>query len=96
MIELLKIASRPTKDVSNCDSTLPQVHACNILRALYRETKVGEIVFPFVSDGVVVAINGFHSDSWAVRNSSMLLFSALVTRIFGVKQGRDEHSRKNW
>lgn len=43
-----------------------QVHACNILRALYRETKLGEGVFPFVSDGVVVAINGFHSDSWAV------------------------------
>ncbi|KAJ7373357.1 hypothetical protein OS493_012949 [Desmophyllum pertusum] len=95
MIELLRIASKPTGDFKICDSTLPQVHACNILRALYRETKLGEGVFPFVSDGVVVAINGFHSDSWAVRNSSTLLFSALVTRIFGVKRGRDEHSRKN-
>lgn len=45
---------------------LVQVHACNILRALYRETKLGEDVFPFVSDGVVVAITGFHSNSWAV------------------------------
>ncbi|XP_078352490.1 tRNA (32-2'-O)-methyltransferase regulator THADA-like isoform X2 [Oculina patagonica] len=95
MIDLLKIASKSTDDFRICDSTLPQVHANNILRALYRETKLGEAVFPFVSDGVVVAINGFQSDSWAVRNSSMLLFSALVTRIFGVKQGKDEHSRRN-
>ncbi|XP_022790978.1 thyroid adenoma-associated protein homolog isoform X3 [Stylophora pistillata] len=72
-----------------------QVHACNILRALYRDTKLGEAVFPFVSDGVVVAIDGFLSESWAVRNSSTMLFSALVTRIFGVKRGKDEHSRKN-
>lgn len=47
---------------------LVQVHACNILRALYRETKLGEDVFPFVSDGVVVAITGFHSNSWAVSS----------------------------
>ena len=45
---------------------IPQVHACNILRAMYRETKLGEDVFPFVSDGVVVAVTGFHSNSWAV------------------------------
>lgn len=43
-----------------------QVHACNILRALYRDTKLGEAVFPFVSEGVIVAIDGFLSESWAV------------------------------
>lgn len=47
-----------------------QVHANNILRALYRQTTLGEAVFPFVSDGVVVAINGFHSESWAVSTCS--------------------------
>ena len=52
-----------------CDQVMviaSQVHACNILRALYRETKLGEDVFPFVSSGVVVAVSGFHSHSWAV------------------------------
>ena len=52
-----------------CDQLMviaSQVHACNILRALYRETKLGEDVFPFVSNGVVVAVKGFHSNNWAV------------------------------
>lgn len=56
-----------------------QVHACNILRALYRETKLGEEVFPFVSDGVVVAIKGFHSESWAV---SKVIFVSIAPYIF--------------
>ena len=43
-----------------------QVHARNILRALYKETKLGEDVFPYVSDGVQVAIDGFLSEIWAV------------------------------
>lgn len=30
-----------------------------------------------------------------MRNSSTLLFSTLITRIFGVKRGKDEDSKKN-
>ncbi|XP_015774921.1 PREDICTED: thyroid adenoma-associated protein-like [Acropora digitifera] len=95
MKELLQIASKPVEENKINDSSLPQVHACNILRALYRETKLGEDVFPFVSNGVVVAVKGFHSNNWAMRNSSTLLFSALVTRVFGVKRAKDEHSKEN-
>lgn len=118
-----------------------QVHALNILRALYRDTRLGENIIPFVSDGVQAAVLGFTSPVWAVslhlsqhrgsrtkqrllccfclpafilasvrsqkhmsvhttvllqvRNSSTLLFSTLITRIFGVKKGKDEHSKKN-
>ncbi|NXC48618.1 THADA protein, partial [Penelope pileata] len=76
-------------------SVIPQVHALNIVRALFRDTRLGENIMPYVADGIQAAILGFTSPVWAVRNSSTLLFSALITRIFGVKRGKDENSKKN-
>ncbi|XP_033469719.2 thyroid adenoma-associated protein [Epinephelus lanceolatus] len=92
--ELIALAM-PSADRNTDSSTVPQVHALNILRALYRDTRLGENIIPFVSDGMQAAVLGFTSPVWAVRNSSTLLFSTLITRIFGVKKGKDEHSKKN-
>ncbi|XP_064489031.1 tRNA (32-2'-O)-methyltransferase regulator THADA-like isoform X3 [Ornithodoros turicata] len=72
-----------------------KVHAINVLRALYRNAKLGDIVVPYVADGVKVALLGFKAESWAVRNSATLLFSALMTRIFGVNRSREEPQKKN-
>ncbi|GAA6230826.1 thyroid adenoma-associated protein homolog [Lates japonicus] len=94
MRELITLAM-PSADRNTDSSTVPQVHALNILRALYRDTRLGENIIPFVSDGMQAAVLGFTSPVWAVRNSSTLLFSTLITRIFGVKKGKDEHSKKN-
>ncbi|KAM7408173.1 hypothetical protein PAMA_002048 [Pampus argenteus] len=94
MRELIALAM-PSADRNTDSSTVPQVHALNILRALYRDTRLGENIIPFVSDGLQAAVLGFTSPVWAVRNSSTLLFSTLITRIFGVKKGKDEHSKKN-
>ncbi|KAF0027160.1 hypothetical protein F2P81_019901 [Scophthalmus maximus] len=94
MRELISLAM-PSADRNTDSSTVPQVHALNILRALYRDTRLGENIIPFVSDGMQAAVLGFTSPVWAVRNSSTLLFSTLITRIFGVKKGKDEHSKKN-
>ncbi|XP_053731279.1 thyroid adenoma-associated protein isoform X2 [Synchiropus splendidus] len=94
MRELITLAM-PTADRNTDSSTVPRVHALNILRALYRDTRLGENIIPFVSEGMQVAVLGFTSPVWAVRNSSTLLFSTLITRIFGVKKGKDEHSKKN-
>uniref|UniRef100_F7E3P6 tRNA (32-2'-O)-methyltransferase regulator THADA n=1 Tax=Callithrix jacchus TaxID=9483 RepID=F7E3P6_CALJA len=91
MKELISLAG-PRDDLQ---STVPQVHALNILRALFRDTRLGENIIPYVADGAKAAILGFTSPVWAVRNSSTLLFSALITRIFGVKKGKDEHSKAN-
>lgn len=49
-----------------------QVHALNILRALYKDSRLGEVVTPFVADGLMAAILGFQSPFWAV---SVLHFS---------------------
>ncbi|XP_065815241.1 thyroid adenoma-associated protein isoform X1 [Labrus bergylta] len=94
MRELIALAM-PSADRNTDTSTVPQVHALNILRALYRDTRLGENIIPFVSEGLQAAVLGFTSPVWAVRNSSTLLFSTLITRIFGVKKGKDEHSKKN-
>ncbi|XP_028370441.1 thyroid adenoma-associated protein isoform X2 [Phyllostomus discolor] len=91
MKELISLAV-PTDDSL---STVPQVHALNILRALFRDTRLGENILPYVADGAKAAILGFTSPVWAVRNSSTLLFSTLITRIFGVKRGKDELLKKN-
>ncbi|NXP17026.1 THADA protein, partial [Scytalopus superciliaris] len=91
MKELLSLATPLNESLS----VIPQVHALNILRALYRDTRLGENIMPYVADGIKASILGFMSPVWAVRNSSTLLFSALITRIFGVKRGKDENSKKN-
>ncbi|XP_006839467.1 PREDICTED: thyroid adenoma-associated protein [Chrysochloris asiatica] len=91
MKELVSLAGPPDES----QSTVPQVHALNILRALFRDTRLGENIIPYVADGAKAAILGFTSPVWAVRNSSTLLFSTLITRIFGVKRAKDELSKKN-
>ncbi|XP_048457292.1 thyroid adenoma-associated protein [Rhincodon typus] len=94
MKELISLAI-PSSICQDENATIPQVHSLNILRALFRDTKLGENIIPYVAEGIQAAILGFTSPVWAVRNSSTLLFSALITRIFGVKRGKDEHSKKN-
>lgn len=91
MKELISLAM----PLNEPQSTIPQVHALNILRALFRDTRLSENIIPYVADGTQAAILGFTSPVWAVRNSSTLLFSTLITRIFGVKRGKDENSKKN-
>ncbi|XP_043846094.1 thyroid adenoma-associated protein isoform X2 [Dromiciops gliroides] len=98
-MDLLKITMKELISLAvpsgDSQSSVPQVHALNILRALFRDTRLGENIIPYVADGIQAAILGFLSPVWAVRNSSTLLFSSLITRIFGVKRGKDEHSKKN-
>jgi thyroid adenoma-associated protein len=43
-----------------------QLHALNILRALFRSAHLGEHVASYVSEGFVVSINAFKSSNWAV------------------------------
>ncbi|XP_050405333.1 thyroid adenoma-associated protein homolog [Patella vulgata] len=75
----------------------PKVHALNILRVLFKDNKLGDFVAPYISAGLKASILGFKSKYWSVRNSSTLLLSALMVRIFGVKVSKDDSdlSRKN-
>ncbi|XP_035827600.1 thyroid adenoma-associated protein homolog isoform X2 [Aplysia californica] len=97
MKELLAIALPDDNQREGTETDDAQVHSLNILRALFRDARLGEDVVPYTADGLKAAVLGFKSDEWAVRNSATLLLSALMTRMFGVKRSKDETamSKKN-
>ena len=87
MARLLKLAKEGSSEA--------RVHSLNILRALYRDSRLGDAVTSFLEGGVIVAITGFKAANWAERTAATLLFSALMTRIFGVKRDKEVVSSKN-
>lgn len=62
---------------------LPVILMFAVLSLLMSKALTSSILLPFTFS------------VYQVRNSSTLLFSTLITRIFGVKKGKDEHSKKN-
>lgn len=66
MTSLLDSAEHPELDV--------RVHGLNILRALFRNNKLGESMNQFLERGILCAIRGFKSSIWSVRNRRRLSY----------------------
>lgn len=49
----------------------------------------------YIGEGFMAAIKGFQSQEWGIRNSALMLFSAISQRILGVDKVADQHSVKN-
>lgn len=92
---LLDIVSLPIPAVTDQHLDLPQVHAINILKLLYQDTSLGCEILQYASQGTIMAIDGFASSSWAVRNASMQLFGSLVKRMLGQRRTADDDTEMN-
>lgn len=56
------------------------VHALNITRLIILDASVSGNIDPYIERIAQIAVNGFNSKRWAIRNSSMMVFSAIVQR----------------
>ena len=72
-----------------------KLHSLNILRVIYRDSKLCEYTMAFAAEGVMAALEGFDNYHWSIRNSSTLLFAALLTRMMGVKRNKDDLHANN-
>ncbi|XP_034943611.1 thyroid adenoma-associated protein homolog [Chelonus insularis] len=66
-----------------------KTHVLNILRALFKHAQLRDLAGIYAADGLIIAVKNYDSQTWAERNSATLLFSALITRIFGVQRTKD-------
>ena len=71
MNTLLDIASHDQSDSSSLQPSC--VHALNILRAVFRESRLGDHVMPYVASGFKAALYGISSHVWAVSTALTML-----------------------
>ncbi|KAI6648375.1 Thyroid adenoma-associated protein isoform X2 [Oopsacas minuta] len=83
------------KVVQSPEDIIIQVHSLNILRALFKDNKLRDIMHQYVSTTIPHVIRSVSSTHWPIRNASHLLFSSIMSRVFGVKRTQDEYAWQN-
>ncbi|RAL13849.1 THADA/TRM732 family protein [Aspergillus homomorphus CBS 101889] len=100
--ELHEISHLPAQhDKTRQDVPLPQVHAMNCLKDIFTNTKLGPHTEPFIMPALHLSAERLGSPIWALRNSGLMLFRALLTRMcrtgtdlgFGGESGSEPGAR---
>ena len=63
--------------VTDLKLDLPRVHALNLMLVVFKESNVAQSAHKHLAQATMIAIQGFSSAHWAIRNSSTQLFSEL-------------------
>ena len=72
-----------------------RVHALNSLRSVVRESSISNEIQPYLARILRASLSGFRQVEWAVRNSSMMVFAAVVDKMVGTKKASNETSDMN-
>ena len=62
---------------------LPQINAFNCVKVLFIEPSLADHCHPYTATAMEFSFKYFTSDIWALRNCSMMLFTAIQNRVFG-------------
>jgi len=76
METLLRISSERKHD------DVTTIHCLNILKFIFQDSQLKNDVSHYIGDGLKVAIVGFTDNDWSIRNSSLILYSAILNRLF--------------
>ncbi|KAJ5668654.1 hypothetical protein N7462_009724 [Penicillium macrosclerotiorum] len=66
---------------------LPQVHAMNCLKDVFTNTKLVAYTEPFIMSALTLSAERLGSPIWALRNSGLMLFRALLSKMCRVITG---------
>eukprot|EP01063_Lacrimia_lanifica_P015331 TRINITY_DN22127_c0_g1_i1.p1 TRINITY_DN22127_c0_g1~~TRINITY_DN22127_c0_g1_i1.p1 ORF type:complete len:2172 (+),score=599.11 TRINITY_DN22127_c0_g1_i1:76-6591(+) len=107
---LLEIIERP-EDATAADAASPcdedgdeitppaylaKVNALNVLKYVVDDTFLRDVVLCYAGRSLALTLVGFSHEVWAVRNSSLMLFSSLITRLVGSASGAGATSFKDF
>ncbi|KAL0481566.1 hypothetical protein AKO1_009236, partial [Acrasis kona] len=63
-----------------------RVHALNVIKMIFYDASLASHITQYVELGFIQSLDGFESKSWAVRNSSLMCYTALMQRALGNKK----------
>ncbi|GET92854.1 hypothetical protein, conserved [Leishmania tarentolae] len=58
-------------------------NALNVMKFIFEDKVFADRVVPYIEEAFSLATEGFHDASWYTRNSSLMLFSAVIHRFVG-------------
>ncbi|RPB12729.1 hypothetical protein P167DRAFT_605568 [Morchella conica CCBAS932] len=88
---LASIAARPAPPSRDGDKIdLPQVHALNCIKHLFTDARLSAAMSAHIGAALALAVGCFAAPIWALRNCGIMLFTALLNRLFGIRRSRNE------
>lgn len=80
---LEEIAQRPALVSETDGSNLPQVHAFNSLKEVFKSSLLSKKVERYLPECIELATNSLKAEVWAIRNCALLLLRSLMDSLFG-------------
>jgi hypothetical protein len=86
--DLGEIAKRPALAKNTDGSNLPQVHALNCLRGIFRTSLLSKRAESYLPATLELAATCLKSEIWAIRNCGLLLLRSLIDCLFGTGESK--------
>lgn len=83
MRTLEEIAQRPAFVSQTDGSNLPQVHAFNSLKEVFKSSLLSRKAERYLPECLELATNSLKAEVWAIRNCALLLLRSLMDSLFG-------------
>ncbi|KAI0603419.1 putative death-receptor fusion protein-domain-containing protein [Biscogniauxia sp. FL1348] len=86
--KLQEIAWQPAFVSETDGSNLPQVHALNCLKDIFKTSFLSGMAERYLTDCLQLAANSLKSEIWAIRNCGLLLLRSLIDCLFGTNESK--------
>ncbi|KAI1460734.1 putative death-receptor fusion protein-domain-containing protein [Annulohypoxylon moriforme] len=88
MHNLQDIGRQPALVSETDGSNLPQVHALNCIKDIFKSSFLSKRAEPYLTDCLQLAANSLKSEIWAIRNCGLLLLRSLIDCLFGTSESK--------
>lgn len=85
---LTQIAAAPARVADTDGSNLPQVHAFNCIKEIFKSSLLSKHAETFLAECLQLATSSLKSEVWAIRNCALLLLHALINTLFGTSESK--------
>lgn len=86
MRTLQEIARKPARVSETDGSNLPQVHAFNCLKEVFKSSLLSKKAELYLPECLQLATNSLKAEVWAIRNCALLLLRSLMDSLFGTNE----------